>query len=117
MDLNLDFSEIWDSNDLRQHFFKNLDSKMEGDRFYLTNKKPLFLEMSSMVRNIESAGSSCLTYIRKIENISISVKYYNKIVSNLEIADLRGRYGAHFYEYVDCPEPCVRKLMKEKSWC
>ena len=43
---------------------------MEGDKFYLTNKKPLFLEMSSMVRNTESAGSSCLTYIRKIENIT-----------------------------------------------
>ena len=43
--------------------------------------------------------------------IILSVKYYNKIVSNFEIAVLRRRYGAHFYEYVDCPEPCVRKLM------
>lgn len=67
--------------------------------------------MSSMVRNTESAGSSCLTYIRKIENITIIVKYYNKIVSNFEIADLRRRYGAYFYEFVHCPETCVRKLM------
>ena len=73
--------------------------------------KEMFLEMSSMVRNTDSAGSSCLTYIRKIENITISVKYYNKIVSNFEIGDLRRRYGADFYEYVDCSEPRVRKLV------
>lgn len=79
--------------------------------------REMFLEMSSMVRNAESAGSSCLTYIRKIENITASAKYYNKIVSNFEIGDLRRRFGAHFYEYVDCPEPRVRKLVSEKFWC
>ena len=53
--------------------------------------------MSVMVRNTESVKSSCLIYVRKTEDITISVKYYNKIASNFEVGVLRRKHDAHLY--------------------
>lgn len=42
---------------------------------------------------------------KKTEDITISIKYYYKILSNFEVHDLRRKHDAYLNEYADFPEP------------
>ena len=47
---------------------------------------------------------------KKTEDITISIKYYYKILSNFEVHDLRRKHDAYLNEYADFPEPHLWKL-------
>ena len=47
---------------------------------------------------------------KKTEDMTISMKYYYKILSNFEVDDLRRKHDAYLNEYADCPEPHLWKL-------
>ena len=46
---------------------------------------------------------------KKTEDMTISTKYYYKILSNFEVDDLRRKH-AYLYEYANCPEHHLWKL-------
>ena len=48
----------------------------------------------------ETCGRNTFKYVKP--NLTCSVKYYNKIVSNFEAGDVSKKVGAHLAEYVFC---------------
>ena len=93
VDYTRDFSGTMDKKELIAYLLEEENFKMEG--------KPSDIENPNIVlNNSSSVGYNVLTYIRKDGERLRRVKFYNKIVSNLEAGEVRQSFGGHIYDYV-----------------
>ena len=68
--------------------------------------------VATILDNEEKCGKNIVTYVKNHGSLSISVKYYNKIVSNFEAGDVQVKNSVHLSEYVNCPNNHLEKTFK-----
>ena len=103
VDYTRDFSGTMDKQDLIKYLLEDGDFREEGDTSNM-DKNNIILNNSS------SVGCNVLTYMRKDGDSMRRVKFYNKIVSNLEAGEVRNNFGGHIYDYVYSSNERLRRL-------
>ena len=103
VDYTRDFSGTMDKEELIKYLTEEEDFKEEDD-IYNTEKTNVIL------KNNSSVGRNVLTYLRREGENLLRIKFYNKIVSNLEAGDVRNLFGGHIYDYVYSSNERLRRL-------
>ena len=103
VDYTRDFSGTMDKKELIAYLLEEENFKMEGETSDIDNENIIFLNSSSV-------GYNVLTYLRKDNNQIIRVKFYNKIVSNMEAGEVRQSFGGHLYDLVYSSNERLRRL-------
>ena len=103
VDYTRDFSGTMDKRELIKYLTEEEDFKEENDIFN-TDKKNVILNNNS------SVGRNVLTYLRRDGGNSLRIKFYNKIVSNLEAGEVCNNFGGHIYDYVYLSNERLRRL-------
>ena len=103
VDYTRDFSGTMDKEELIKYLIEEEDFKQEDDNFN-TEKTNVILNNNS------SVGRNVLTYLRREEKNLLRIKFYNKIVSNLEAGEVRNLFGGHIYDYVYSSNERLRRL-------
>ena len=103
VDYTRDFSGTMDKRELIKYLTEEEDFKEEGDIFN-TEKTNIIL------KNNSSVGGNVLTYLRREEKNLLRIKFYNKIVSNLEAGEVRNLFGGHIYDFVYSSNERLRRL-------
>ena len=111
VDYTKDFSGTMSKTKLIDYFCYNFDFKMEGDTNEIYTGRPY----ATILNNDNSVGGNVLTYIRNENNNIFRIKFYNKIISNLEAGDVRNRFGGHLYDYVFSSNFRLRNIFWEKD--
>ena len=103
VDYTRDFSGTMDKEELTRYLLEEENFKMEG--------KPSDIERENIVlNNSSSVGRNVLTYLRRDGGNIVRVKFYNKIVSNLEAGEVRANFGGHIYDLVYSSNERLRRL-------
>ena len=103
VDYTRDFSGTMDKKELIRYLLEEENFKMEGE--------PSNMDKNNVVlNNSSSVGCNVLTYIRRDGGSIQRVKFYNKIVSNLEAGEVRNNFGGHIYDYVYSSNERLRRL-------
>ena len=103
VDYTRDFSGTMDKKELIRYLLEEENFKMEGE--------PSDMDKNNVVlNNSSSVGCNVLTYIRRDGGSIQRVKFYNKIVSNLEAGEVRNNFGGHIYDYVYSSNERLRRL-------
>ena len=103
VDYTRDFSGTMDKKELIKYLTEEEDFKEESDIFN-TEKTNVILNNNS------SVGRNVLTYLRREGGKLLRIKFYNKIVSNLEAGEVRNQFGGHIYDYVYSSNERLRRL-------
>ena len=103
VDYTRDFSGTMDKKELIRYLLEDGDFREEGNTSDM-DKNNIILNNSS------SVGCNVLTYLRKDGDSMRRVKFYNKIVSNLEAGEVRNNFGGHIYDYVYSSNERLRRL-------
>ena len=93
VDYTRDFSGTMDKEELAKYLIEVGDFREEGD---ISNTE----KTNTILNNNSSVGRNVLTYLRRERGNLLRVKFYNKIVSNLEAGEVRSNFGGHIYDYV-----------------
>ena len=103
VDYTRDFSGTMDKEELTRYLLEEENFKMEGE--------PSDIDSQNIVlNNSSSVGRNVLTYLRRDGGNIVRVKFYNKIVSNLEAGEVRANFGGHIYDYVYSFNERLRRL-------
>ena len=108
VDYTRDFSGTMSREKLLNHLYLRYDFRAQGE---YTSSEYMILE------NTNSVGWNVLSYIYEDEetgNIH-RVKFYNKLVSNLEAGEVRSCIGGHLADYVHSSNERLRKLFVTKD--
>ena len=92
-----------DKGELIKYLTEEEDFK-EEDNIFNTGKTNIIL------KNNSSVGRNVLTYLRREEKNLLRIKFYNKIVSNLEAGEVRNLFGGHIYDFVYSSNERLRRL-------
>ena len=103
VDYTHDFSGTMDKEELIEYLLQEEDFVEEGDVFSVE-------KTNVVLKNDSSVGKNVLTYLRKGGENSLRIKFYNKIVSNLEAGEVRSLFGGHIYDYVYSSNERLRRL-------
>ena len=103
VDYTQDFSGTMDKKELIAYLLEDGDFREEGDTFDIDSD-------NIVLNNSSSVGRNVLTYLRKDGGQMRRVKFYNKIVSNLEAGEVRQSFGGHLYDYVYSSNERLRRL-------
>ena len=103
VDYTRDFSGTMDKKELIAYLLEDGDFREEGDTSDLDRG-------NIVLNNSSSVGRNVLTYLRKDGDQMRRVKFYNKIVSNLEAGEVRQSFGGHIYDYVHSSNERLRRL-------
>ena len=103
VDYTRDFSGTMDKKELVAYLLEDGNFRMEGDTFDIDHE-------NIILNNSSSVGYNVLTYLRKDGDQMRRVKFYNKIVSNLEAGEVRQSFGGHLYDYVYSSNERLRRL-------
>lgn len=87
---------LWDRNILINHFVIQYYFRIKGTESQYSNQ-PCILEDS------RSAGINTVIYVKNVSGFTVTCKYYEKIVSKLELRDVHKHIGVYLAEYVNCP--------------
>ena len=102
VDYTRDFSGTMRREDLIEHFTSIHGFNIQGQ----TSTKNKY----TILDNTKSVGNNVLTYIYTENNQTRRVKFYNKIVSNLEAGEVRSCIGGHIADYVYSSNARLRKV-------
>ena len=103
VDYTHDFSGTMDKEELIEYLLQEEDFVEEGDVFSVE-------KTNVVLKNDSSVGKNVLTYLRKGGENLLRIKFYNKIVSNLEAGEVRSLFGGHIYDYVYSSNERLRRL-------
>ena len=103
VDYTRDFSGTMDKEELTKYLIEEEDFKEEGDTSNID-------KTHIVLKNNSSVGRNVLTYLRRDGESMQRVKFYNKIVSNLEAGEVRSNFGGHIYDYVYSSNDRLRRL-------
>ena len=103
VDYTRDFSGTMNKEDLIKYLIEEEDFKEEGDTFNMDKN-------NVVLKNNGSVGRNVLTYLRRDSGSMQRVKFYNKIVSNLEAGEVRNSFGGHIFDYVFSSNERLRRL-------
>ena len=103
VDYTRDFSGTMDKEELINYLLEEENFKMEGEysEEHHTN---------IILNNSSSVGQNVLTYLRTDGESMQRIKFYNKIVSNLEAGEVRANFGGHIYDLVFSSNERLRRL-------
>ena len=103
IDYTRDFSGTMDKEELTRYLREEENFKMEGEQSdeYHNN---------IILNNSASVGRNVLTYLRTDGGNLTRIKWYNKIVSNLEAGEVRANFGGHIFDYVYSSNERLRRL-------
>ena len=107
VDYTQDFAGTMHKEELVEYFIKNFNFNFEGDG--LENYC-----CYTILNNEESVGRNVLTYTYKDHGNFHRVKFYNKIVSNLEAGEVRNTIGGHVADYACSSNERLRDLFSSK---
>ena len=93
VDYTRDFSGTMDKEELIKYLTEEEDFREEGD---ISNMD----KNNIILNNNSSVGRNVVTYLRRERGNLQRVKFYNKIVSNLEAGEVRSNFGGHIFDYV-----------------
>ena len=103
VDYTRDFSGTMDKEELIKYLTEEEDFREEGD---ISNMD----KNTIILNNNSSVGRNVLTYLRRERGNLQRVKFYNKIVSNLEAGEVRSNFGGHIFDYVYSSNERLRRL-------
>ena len=103
VDYTRDFSGTMDKKELIAYLLEDGNFRMEGETSDIDHE-------NIILNNSSSVGQNVLTYMRKDGDQMRRVKFYNKIVSNLEAGEVRQSFGGHLYDYVYSSNERLRRL-------
>ena len=103
VDYTRDFSGTMDKEELIKYLIEEEDFKEEGDISDMDKNNIVLKDNGSVGRNV-------LTYLRRDGGSMQRVKFYNKIVSNLEAGEVRNNFGGHIFDYVYSSNERLRRL-------
>ena len=103
VDYTRDFSGTMDKEELINYLLEEENFKMEGE-YSEEHHTNIILNNSSAV------GRNVLTYLRTDGESMQRIKFYNKIVSNLEAGEVRSHIGGHIFDYVYSSNERLRRL-------
>ena len=103
VDYTRDFSGTMDKEELAKYLIEEEDFREEGDTSNMD-------KTHIVLKNNGSVGRNVLTYIRRDGKSMQRVKFYNKIVSNLEAGEVRNNFGGHIFDYVYSSNERLRRL-------
>ena len=103
VDYTRDFSGTMDKKELIAYLREDGNFRMEGNTSNMDSE-------NIILNNSSSVGQNVLTYLRKDGDQMRRVKFYNKIVSNLEAGEVRQSFGGHIYDYVHSSNERLRRL-------
>ena len=103
VDYTRDFSGTMDKKELIAYLREEGNFRMEGETSDIEHE-------NIILNNSSSVGCNVLTYMRKDGDQMRRVKFYNKIVSNLEAGEVRQSFGGHLYDYVFSSNERLRRL-------
>ena len=103
VDYTRDFSGTMDKKELIAYLLEDGNFRMEGET-------PDMDHENIILNNSSSVGRNVLTYLRKDGDSMRRVKFYNKIVSNLEAGEVRQSFGGHLYDFVYSSNERLRRL-------
>ena len=103
VDYTRDFSGTMDKKELIAYLREDGNFRMEGETSDIDHE-------NIILNNSSSVGKNVLTYLRKDGDQMRRVKFYNKIVSNLEAGEVRQSFGGHLYDYVYSSNERLRRL-------
>ena len=103
VDYTRDFSGTMDKKELIAYLREDGNFRMEGETSDIDHE-------NIILNNSSSVGQNVLTYMRKDGDQMRRVKFYNKIVSNLEAGEVRQSFGGHLYDYVYSSNERLRRL-------
>ena len=103
VDYTRDFSGTMDKEELAKYLIEEEDFREEGDTSDMDKN-------NIVLKNNSSVGRNVLTYLRRNGESMQRVKFYNKIVSNLEAGEVRNNFGGHIFDYVYSSNERLRRL-------
>ena len=103
VDYTRDFSGTMDKEELIKYLIEEEDFIEESDTSNMDKNNVVF-------KNNGSVGRNVLTYLRRDRGSMQRVKFYNKIVSNLEAGEVRNNFGGHIFDYVYSSNERLRRL-------
>ena len=103
VDYTRDFSGTMDKEELAKYLIEEEDFKEEGDTSNMDKN-------NIVLKNNLSVGRNVLTYLRRDGGSMQRVKFYNKIVSNVEAGEVRNNFGGHIFDYVYSSNERLRRL-------
>ena len=103
VDYTRDFSGTMDKEELAKYLIEEEDFRIEGDTSDMDKN-------NIVLKNNSSVGRNVLTYLRRDRGSMQRVKFYNKIVSNLEAGEVRNSFGGHIFDYVYSSNERLRRL-------
>ena len=103
VDYTRDFSGTMDMEELAKYLIEEEDFRIEGDTSDMD-------KTHIVLKNNSSVGRNVLTYLRRDRESMQRVKFYNKIVSNLEAGEVRNNFGGHIFDYVYSSNERLRRL-------
>ena len=103
VDYTRDFSGTMDKEELVKYLIEEEDFREEGDTSNMDKN-------NTILKNNGSVGRNVLTYLRRDSGSMQRVKFYNKIVSNLEAGEVRNNFGGHIFDYVYSSNERLRRL-------
>ena len=103
VDYTRDFSGTMDKEELAKYLIEEEDFRIEGDTSDMD-------KTHIVLKNNSSVGRNVLTYLRRDRESMQRVKFYNKIVSNLEAGEVRNNFGGHIFDYVYSSNERLRRL-------
>ena len=103
VDYTRDFSGTMDKKELIDYLREDGNFRMEGETSNIEHE-------NIILNNSSSVGCNVLTYMRKDGDQMRRVKFYNKIVSNLEAGEVRQSFGGHLYDLVYSSNERLRRL-------
>ena len=103
VDYTRDFSGTMDKEELIKYLTEEEDFREEGD---ISNMD----KNNTILNNNSSVGRNVVTYLRRERGNLQRVKFYNKIVSNLEAGEVRSNFGGHIFDYVYSSNERLRRL-------
>ena len=103
VDYTRDFSGTMDKEELAKYLIEEEDFRIEGDTSDMD-------KTHIVLKNNSSVGRHVLTYLRRDRESMQRVKFYNKIVSNLEAGEVRNNFGGHIFDYVYSSNERLRRL-------
>ena len=90
------FSGTPDKNTLIDHFLIKHSCRIKENG-------PQYSTQTCILEDSRSGGINTVIYVKNVSGFTVTCKYYEKIVSKLELRDVHKHIGVYLAEYVNCP--------------
>ena len=92
IDVTLDFAGSFDKDEVISHLVKHQGFRLQGEEDFTASR--------TVVDNNCMVGRNCMTFMEKIDDITVRQKIYNKMIQSLECQSVRSSVGAHWKDWV-----------------